>query len=43
MSGLELFLAIFVGFTVVGILAAAFGVDSRPDSDDPRAPACGLG
>jgi hypothetical protein len=30
------------GMLTLGILATAFGVDSRPDSDDPRQAAGGI-
>ena len=31
-----------VALIVFDLLAQTFGVDSRPEFDDPRAPACGL-
>jgi hypothetical protein len=31
-----------VALFVLDLLAQTHGVDSRPDFDDPRAPACGI-
>ena len=31
-----------VALIVLDLLAQTHGVDSRPDFDDPRAPACGI-
>jgi len=31
-----------VALIVLDLLAQTYGVDSRPEFDDPRAPACGL-
>ena len=42
MSGIVIFLAVFVAIAVFDILAQTHGVDSRPDYEDPRAPAPGL-
>ena len=42
MSGLIIILAVFIAIAVFDLLAETHGVDSRPDFDDPRAPARGL-
>lgn len=42
MSGIVILLAVFVAIAVFDILAQTHGVDSRPDFEDPRAPAAGL-
>jgi hypothetical protein len=43
MSGLIVILLVaFVTLAVFDVLAQAFGVDSRPEFEDPRAPAHGL-
>lgn len=42
MSGLVIFLVIFAAVAIFDILAQTHGVDSRPDYEDPRAPAAGL-
>ena len=42
MSGLLFFLGILTVMSVLSMLVQAYGVDSRPDFDDDRAPACGL-
>jgi hypothetical protein len=43
MSGLVVILIVaFVAVAVFDVLAQAFGVDSRQDFEDPRAPARGL-
>ena len=42
MSGIVIFLAVFIAIAVFDILAQTHGVDSRPDYEDPRAPAPGL-
>ena len=43
MSGLIVILIVaFVTLAVFDVLAQAFGVDSRPEFEDPRAPAQGL-
>jgi hypothetical protein len=42
MSGLFIFLVVFAAIAIFDILAQTHGVDSRPDSEDPRAPAAGL-
>ena len=42
MSGLIVFLVAFTAIVVLDILAQTHGVDSRPDFEDPRAPARGL-
>ena len=33
---------LLLGMLTFGVFAAAFGVDSRPGSDDPRQPAGGI-
>jgi hypothetical protein len=42
MSGLIIFLVALTAIVVLDILAQTHGVDSRPDFEDPRAPARGL-
>ena len=42
MSGLLFFIAVLSVFSVLSMLALALGVDSRPEFEDDRAPACGL-
>ena len=42
MSGLVILLVAFVALAVIDVLAQTFGVDSRPDFEDQRAPARGL-
>ena len=43
MSGLVVILLVaFVALAVFDVLAQTFGVDSRPEFEDPRAPAPGL-
>jgi hypothetical protein len=43
MSGLVVILVVaFVALAVFDVLAQSFGVDSRPEFEDPRAPARGL-
>ena len=42
MSGLVIILVAMVVIFVLDILAQTHGVDSRPESDDPRAAAPGL-
>ncbi len=42
MSGLVLFLVVLAVMAVLEVLAQTHGVDSRPDFEDPRAPAVGL-
>ena len=42
MSGIVIVLAVFVAIAIFDILAQTHGVDSRPDFEDPRAPAAGL-
>ena len=42
MSGLMFFMIVASIFATLGALAQAFGVDSRPDFEDSRAPAPGL-
>jgi hypothetical protein len=43
MSGLVVLLLVaFVALAVFDVLAQTFGVDSRPEFEDPRAPARGL-
>ena len=42
MSGLVIFLMVASAFAVLGAFAQAFGVDTRPDFEDPRAPAPGI-
>ena len=42
MSGLLFFLGILTVMSVLSMLAQAYGVDSRHEFEDDRAPACGL-
>jgi hypothetical protein len=42
MSGLIFILGITVLVALFGYIAVRFGVDSRPEFDDPRAPARGI-
>jgi hypothetical protein len=43
MSGLVFILVVaFIAIAVLDVLAQAAGVDSRPEFDDPRAPAPGI-
>ena len=42
MEGLMVFGLIVAGLALIDGLAASFGVDSRPDFDDPRQRADGL-
>lgn len=42
MSGLVIFLVILAAVAIFDIIAQTHGVDSRPDFEDPRAPAAGL-
>jgi hypothetical protein len=42
MSGLIVFLVALTAIVVLDILAQTHGVDSRPDFEDPRAPAKGM-
>ena len=42
MSGLVIFLVAFTVLAVFDVLAQTHGVDSRPDYEDPRAPAPGI-
>jgi hypothetical protein len=42
MSGLIIFLVVLVATAIIEVFAQTHGVDSRPDFEDPRAPACGL-
>ena len=42
MSGLVLFLVVLAAFAVLEVFAQTLGVDSRPDFEDPRAPAVAL-
>jgi hypothetical protein len=42
MSGLVISLVAIGVVFVLDILAQTHGVDSRPEFDDPRAPACGI-
>jgi len=42
MGGLVIVLVAVVVLFILDILAQTHGVDSRPEFDDPRAPACGL-
>jgi hypothetical protein len=42
MSGLVIVLVAMVAMFVLDLLAQTHGVDSRPDFDDPRSPACGI-
>ncbi len=42
MSGLIIVLVAMVALFVLDLLAQTHGVDSRPEFDDQRAPACGI-
>ena len=42
MAGLIILLVAMVAIVVIDILAQTHGVDSRPDFEDPRAPARGI-
>ncbi len=42
MSGLVLFLVVLGVTAILEVFAVTHGVDSRPDFEDPRAPAAGL-
>jgi hypothetical protein len=42
MGGLVIFLVVFAMIAILEVFAQSHGVDSRPDFEDPRAPACGL-
>jgi hypothetical protein len=42
MGGLVIVLVAVVALFILDVLAQTHGVDSRPEFDDPRAPACGL-
>jgi hypothetical protein len=42
MSGLVIILVAMVAVFVLDLLAQTHGVDSRPEFDDPAAPACGI-
>ena len=42
MAGLIIILAIMGAIAAFDILAQKYGVDSRPSSDDPRAPVRGI-
>ena len=42
MGGLVILLVAMVAMLVLDLLAQTHGVDSRPEFDDPRAPACGI-
>ncbi len=42
MSGLIIFLVVFAAIALLEVFAQTHGVDSRPDFEDPRAPATGL-
>jgi hypothetical protein len=42
MSGLIILFVAILAVLVLGILAQAYGVDSRPDFDDQHAPVRGL-
>ena len=42
MAGLIILLAVMVAIAIFDILAQTRGVDSRPDFEDPRAPARGI-
>jgi hypothetical protein len=42
MSGLIILLVAMAALFVLDLLAQTHGVDSRPEFDDPRAPACGI-
>jgi hypothetical protein len=42
MGGLVVFLVVLAMIAILDVLAQTHGVDSRPDFEDPRAPACGI-
>jgi hypothetical protein len=42
MSGLLIVLAVFIAVAVLDVLSQTLGVDSRPEFEDPGAPARGL-
>ena len=42
MSGLIILLVAIVAIVIFDLLAQTHGVDSRPDFEDPRAPARGI-
>ena len=42
MAPVIILLVATVALIVLDLLAQTFGVDSRPEFDDPRAPACGI-
>jgi len=42
MGGLVIVLVAVIVLFILDVLAQTHGVDSRPEFDDPRAPACGL-
>jgi hypothetical protein len=42
MTGVIILLAALTAIVIFDLLAQTHGVDSRPDFDDPRAPAKGL-
>jgi hypothetical protein len=42
MTGLVIIVAAFIAVVIFDLLAQTHGVDSRPDFDDPRAPARGI-
>lgn len=42
MSALIVILAVIVGLVVLDVLAQSHGVDSRPESMDPRSPVRGI-
>jgi hypothetical protein len=42
MSGLIILLAALAAIVIFDLLAQTHGVDSRPDFEDPRAPAKGM-
>ena len=42
MTGLFIILAVLAAIVIFDLLAQTHGVDSRPEFDDPRAPARGI-
>jgi hypothetical protein len=42
MTGVVFFLAVFAVIAILDAFAQTHGVDSRPDFEDPRAPAHGI-
>ncbi len=42
MSGLIILLVALAALVIFDLLAVRYGVDSRPESDDPRAPVRGI-